>query len=196
MGENRPVISLPGRPLRSLVVIAAICLLTSCAAKDHPQKPAAVACPAPQGTTSVGEPIPKDCTLEILSGGTLRLASLVGKPSVINFWAAWCTFCIAEMPDFQKVYADLSSKVEFVGADLIGIQGETKSVARTFANKTGVKYPLVFDLDAKLYGHFSARLVMPVTIFVRADGIVAFRQFGPLTEKKIRELLRTKLRVA
>jgi peroxiredoxin len=196
MGENRPVISLPGRPLKAFVAVAVLCVATACAAKDHPPKAAVASCPAPQGTTSVGELIPKECALEILSGGTLRLASLVGKPSVINFWAAWCTFCIAEMPDFQKVYSDLGSKVEFVGADLIGIQGETKAVARTFADKTGVKYPLVFDLDAKLYGHFSARLVMPVTVFVRADGVVAFRQFGPLTEKKIRELLRTKLGVA
>jgi peroxiredoxin len=182
------------KAFRALAVVAVLCVLMACGKKPSPK--AVLGCPAPQGTTSVGEPIPKECTLELLGGGTLRLGSLVGKPSVINFWAAWCTFCIAEMPDFQRVYADLRSKVEFVGADLIGIQGETKGVARTFADKTGVKYPLVFDLDARLYGHFSARLVMPVTIFVKADGVVAFRQFGPLDEKKIRELLRTTLRVA
>jgi hypothetical protein len=68
-------------------------------------------------------------------------------------------------------------------------------VARTFGAKTGVKYPLVFDAGGLLYGHFSAQLVMPVTIFVKASGVVAFRQFGPLTEKKIRDLLRTKLGV-
>jgi thiol-disulfide isomerase/thioredoxin len=195
MGENRPVIFIRGGRLKALVAIAVLCALTACPKKDSPE-PAVIACRAPQGTTSVGEPIPKECMLELLNGGIIRLGSLVGKPSVINFWAAWCTFCIAEMPDFQRVYADLRSKVEFVGADLLGIQGETKGVARTFADKTGVEYPLVFDLDARLYGHFSARLVMPVTIFVKADGVVAFRQFGPLTEKKIRELLRTKLRVA
>jgi len=176
-----------------LVAVAVLCAVTACQ-KEGPPKPVAT-CPKPVGITSVGEPIPKDCSLERLDGGTIRLADLKGKPSVINFWAAWCTFCIAEMPGFQKVYAELSSRVQFVGADLIGIQGETKSIARTFAAKTGVKYPLVFDLDARLYGHFSPRLVMPVTIFVKANGIVAFRQFGPLTEKTIRELLRTKLRV-
>jgi peroxiredoxin len=179
--------------LRILLAVAVLCVLTACPKNDSPT--AVATCPHPQGITSVGEPIPKDCSLERLEGGTLHLADLVGRPSVINFWAAWCTFCIAEMPEFQKAYAAFGSRVQFVGADLIGIQGETKSVARTFGAKTGVKYPLVFDAGGLLYGHFSAQLVMPVTIFVKANGIVAFRQFGPLTEKKIRDLLRTKLQV-
>jgi hypothetical protein len=34
---------------------------------------------------------------------------------------------------------------------------------------------------------------MPVTIFVNAKGVVAFRQFGPLKEARIREILKTKL---
>lgn len=177
----------------SIAAVAVLCALAACA-KDPPTASAA-SCPKPEGITSVGEPIPSECSFERLDGGILRLASLKGKPAVINFWAAWCTFCIAEMPDFQKVYAALGSKVQFVGADLIGVQGETKAIARTFAGRTGAKYPLVFDTDANLYGHFSARLLMPVTIFVRADGVVAFRQFGPLNEKKIRDLLKTKLRV-
>jgi peroxiredoxin len=187
------VIPFGARRFTLLTTIVVFSALAACGKSSPPS--AAASCPKPVGITSVGEPIPRECRVERLDGGTLKLADLQGKPSVINFWAAWCTFCIAEMPDFQKVYAALGSKVEFVGADLIGIQGETKGVARTFAAKTGARYPLVFDLDARLYGHFSARLVMPVTIFVKANGVVAFRQFGPLTEKKIRELLRTKLRV-
>src|SRR2546427_763769 len=71
---------------------------------------------------------------------------------------------------------------------------EPPPAATRFARRTGVHYPLVYATDAILYGPFSAaRPILPVTIFVRSDGRVAFRQFGPLTERQVRRLLRDKL---
>lgn len=184
--------------VRRLGAIATTLVLAVSVAACSGGKPSSAGpdCPKPKGITSVGETIPKDCVLERLEGGTLRLGALVGKPAVINFWAAWCTFCIAEMPDFQKVFATVRNRVSFVGADLLNVDGETRAVAKSFAAKTKVTYPLVYDAGGLLYGHFSPRLTMPVTIFVNAEGVVAFRQFGPLTEKQIREILRTKLKIA
>jgi thiol-disulfide isomerase/thioredoxin len=187
-------VTTPARRIGALVTSLALGLTIVACSGDKPPTPVG-SCPKPNGITSVGETIPKECTLERLEGGTLRLSALVGKPLVINFWAAWCTFCIAEMPDFQKVYATIGNRVSFVGADLLNVDGETRDNAKTFAAKTKVRYPLVYDTGGLLYGHFSAQLIMPVTIFVRADGVVAYRQFGPLTEQRIREILRTKLKV-
>lgn len=179
--------------LSTLVLVAA---LGACPA-DKP--PAALGqCPRPTGIISVGEPIPAECTLERLDGGSLRLADLRGKPAVINFWASWCTFCIDEMPGFQKVFASLGGRVAFVGADLLGVEGETKGAATTFGRSTGVRYPLVYDREGLLYGHFAAaaRPIMPTTIIVNARGIVVDRLFGPLTEQQLRELLHKSLGVA
>ena len=143
MRENRAVKPLSGRRAGPIAVAVALVLfLCSCGAREP--RAAAAGCPDPKGLTSVGETIPKECTLERISGGALSFGQLVGKPAIINFWASWCTFCIAEMPDFQKVHAALGNKV---------------------------------------------------TIFVNSKGVVAFRQFGPLTDERIREILRTKLRV-
>ncbi|MEX2556932.1 MAG: TlpA disulfide reductase family protein [Actinomycetota bacterium] len=142
---------------------------------------------------SVGEALPARCAFEGVGGGVFRLSDLAGKPSVINFWASWCTFCIEEMPAFQKVYASFGGRVEFVGADLLGVDGETRAAAEKFARSTGVLYPLIYDDGGLLYAHFSARLIMPVTIFVRPDGIVAYRQFGPLSETALRDILAKEL---
>jgi thiol-disulfide isomerase/thioredoxin len=192
---DNPVVTT--RPTGRLGAFAAavILVLTITACSGNKPGPTPASCPKPKGITSVGETIPKDCVLERLEGGTLRLGALVGKPAVINFWAAWCTFCIAEMPDFDRVFASTGNRVSFVGADLLNVDGETKALAKSFAAKTKVTYPLVYDADGLLYGHFSAQLIMPVTIFVNAKGVVAFRQFGPLNEKQIRDLLREKLKV-
>ena len=153
-------------------------------------------CPEPKGLVSIGEKIPIDCAFEKLDGGTFRLSDLAGKPAVINFWAAWCTFCIDEMPAFQKVFAAMGGRVSFVGANLLGVQGETRTVAQTFARRTGVKYPLIYDEGAILLGHFSAGTLLPVTVFVRANGVVVDRKFGPFDEENLREALRTHFRIS
>jgi cytochrome c biogenesis protein CcmG, thiol:disulfide interchange protein DsbE len=159
----------------------------------EPSGTSAAVCGRPSGIVSVGESIPSECSFERVGGGMLRLSALAGKPAVLNFWASWCTFCIEEMPDLQKVYASLAGRVEFVGADLLGVEGETRGAAEQFARSTGVRYPLIFDEGGVLYGHFSARLLMPVTVFIRSDGIVAHKLFGPLNEKSLRDILATEL---
>ena len=178
-----------------MILAIALCALAACN-KDKPSTPNGLKthCPAPVGLTSVGEEIPS-CSFEGFDGQLLKLDDLLGKPTVINFWATWCTFCISEMPALETVYSSLNGRVWFLGADLLDVQGETRGAAQAFGKKTGVKYPLVFDQDGILFGHFAARPILPVTIFVRANGKVAFRQFGPMDVDKLRGLLRTKLGV-
>jgi thiol-disulfide isomerase/thioredoxin len=173
----------------ALLVVA----LTRGGSDDSRPNPDPVGC-RPEGIISVGEPIPS-CSFEKVGGGTFHLSDLAGKPALINFWASWCTFCIDEMPAFQRVYAALGGRVEFIGADLLNVDGETRAAAKTFAAKTGVTYPLIYDEDGLLYGHFTPNLVMPVTIFVGADGRVVLRKFGPYEEKALREAISTHLGV-
>lgn len=176
----------------ALVTVAFLATAGTCGGGNDPEPPSAARC-QPEGIVSVGETIPVGCAFERVGGGIFRLSDLAGKPSVINFWASWCTFCIEEMPAFQQVYAAFAGRLEIVGADLLGVDGETSGAAETFGRSTGVRYPLIYDEGGLLYAHFSARLIMPVTIFVRPDGIVAYRQFGPLSEDALRTILATEL---
>ena len=52
--------------------------------------------------------------------GDIRLSSYRGHPLVINYWASWCGYCIAEMPGFQKAYERVGSDVAFIGVDVLG----------------------------------------------------------------------------
>lgn len=149
------------------------------------------------GFLSEGERLPEECLVESFTGGSFFTIDEFrkGKPLVLSFWASWCGFCIKEMPDFQRVYARVSGRVAFLGLDLLGVQAETRAAAEERASQTGVRYPLGYDEDGELYLRVSPRLLMPTTVFVRADGVIAFRRFGPLDEKELERMIRTHLGV-
>lgn len=106
-----------------------------------------------------------------------------------------CAACSRSPFNFQRVYAALDGRVAFLGLDLLSIQGETKPAATALARKTGVRYPLGYDEGGIIYGHFAPRLLMPVTLLIRSNGILAHRQFGPLDAARLRELIRIHLGV-
>ena len=180
--------------------IALLVLLASCTGGTPSVSPTGpggstplAACRA-DGLISIGEKLP-DCSFRSFDGSVLKLTSLNGKPAVLNFWASWCTFCIKEMPDFQAVSSELEDQITIVGFDLLGVEGETEVSARSFSKSRGVTYPLAFDDKGLLYAHFSVRPTLPTTIFVRANGTVAFRKFGPMDRTDLRDAIRDHLKV-
>ncbi len=179
------------------VLIAGCGRTTDGARQKNPLSADARKCGPSNGLLSIGEKLPDGCILEDFVGGRrVTLGEIrAGKPVMINFWATWCPYCIKEMPDLQRVYSALGDRVQIVGLDLLAINGETRGAAAGLARETGVRYPLAYDEGAILYGHMTARLVMPTTVFARADGTIVYRVFGPQNERRFRELLRTYLRI-
>jgi cytochrome c biogenesis protein CcmG, thiol:disulfide interchange protein DsbE len=170
-----------------------VSLLTAAVACSHSTQAQPFAACTPHSLTSPGKPLP-DCTFEGFNGSpTLRLTSLRGKPTVLNFWASWCVECVREMPAFQRVYASLGGKVAFVGMNVLDLQGETMTYGRAFAKRAGVRYQLAFDPHGLLYGHFEnpLRPAMPITVFVDARGIVKDLNIGALDEQTLRQKIRS-----
>jgi thiol-disulfide isomerase/thioredoxin len=117
---------------------------------------------------------------------TVDLAAYRGHPIVINYWASWCTLCIAEMPGFQKAYERVGSTVAFVGVDVL----DQLEAAKVFRTQTGVHYTLATDRDASVFKRLGGALGMPTTFFVDRDGFVVERFVGPLTSSALDKRLR------
>ena len=63
-----------------------------------------------------GSPAP-DFTLKDINGKPLALSSLRGKWVIIDFWGAWCKWCIKGVPDMKEYYAKYQDKLEILGVD-------------------------------------------------------------------------------
>ena len=76
------------------------------------------------------------------AGGNVSLASLKGKPAVINFWASWCAPCKDEVPVLEETWRKHGRD----GLVVLGIDSQDfKGDARKFARENGISYPIVHD---------------------------------------------------
>ena len=59
-----------------------------------------------------------DVEFATFDGGVRNLNEYAGQALVVNFFAATCGFCIAEMPEFEAVYQEVKGDVAFLGLAL------------------------------------------------------------------------------
>ena len=114
-------------------------------------------------------PLAPDFTVYDKDGNAVKLSDFRGKPTIVNFWASWCGPCKSEMPDFQEIYAEYGSKINFLMVNLTDGMQETKESAKAFLDSTGYTFPVYYDLNqdaAATYGVYS----IPATYFFDAEG--------------------------
>jgi len=113
-----------------------------------------------------------------LDGTTFDLASLAGRPVLINFWGPSCVPCRDEFPLLEAKLAQHAAD----GLAVVGVlTDDPPDPARDFVTQYGATWPTVLDPDqtAKAAYRVAAR---PQTYFVDASGIVRSIQIGELTD--------------
>lgn len=121
-------------------------------------------------------------------GKAVKLSDFAGKPVVLNFWASWCPPCQSEMPDFDKVYAEVKSEVVFMMVDLSDGKRETQASGERFVNSKGFTMPVYFDNDlqaANAYGISS----IPTTFLIKPDGSIVDKYSGAIDEETLRNAI-------
>lgn len=130
-----------------------------------------------------------DLVGETLDGETLRLTDYRGSVVVLNVWASWCAPCRAEAPTLERVWRDTQTDgVQFIGLDT----RDSVAAAKAFVDNYGITYPNVIDNDGKLQLLFRESLppqAIPSTIVIDAEGRVAGRILGAVSESTLRGLI-------
>jgi cytochrome c biogenesis protein CcmG/thiol:disulfide interchange protein DsbE len=154
--------------------------LASCGQVEQQPLPAA----ADSKRVEVGQRLPALSLPCLTPGPDVDLATLGGRPVLINLWASWCDPCLREMPLLQQAYADYGDEVEFIGVDT----KDRAEAAAAFLDTVDVTYPQVVDLDGTLLRSTGVP-GLPVTLVLDAEGRVAGRHVGELDEAGLAELL-------
>ena len=166
------------------VLVAALVGLSTCSKGTTP--PEKLGAPVEKPTPAVandgavvdraGKPARLDFTLTDMDGKSVSFASYKGRPLIVNFWATWCPPCKLEIPWF----IELKKKYSGQGLEILGVSIDDHAPElKAFAAQYKMNYPVLVGLDHDaLLEAFDAVESVPVTWFIRKDGIVQGRNIG------------------
>lgn len=138
-----------------------------------------------------------DFTLPDLQGKSVRLSDFRGKVVLLNFWATWCTACLAEIPDLVALKKKSGDQVIVLGVALDGWSAEPDS-AETHQNPRannedssplnrakidkavralGINYPVLLDPTGLAGSQFNGG-ELPTTVIVDTQGRMRRRFVG------------------
>lgn len=171
--------------MRCVAVWAGLLLLAGLAGcKDH-----AVIVRGPAETLSDLGQAPA-WSLPDLSGQAIASKAYAGKVVVVDFWATWCSPCLAEIPH----YIELQEKYRDQGLVVVGISMDQKGgvVVPPFAAKHAINYPLVLG-DAEVADAFGGVEYLPTTFLIDREGKVRHRKIGVMDPVEYERLIQSLL---
>jgi cytochrome c biogenesis protein CcmG, thiol:disulfide interchange protein DsbE len=126
-------------------------------------------------------------TLNVHAAPKIELASLKGKPVMINFWASWCDTCKLEAPLLQST----CQRVQGKRVILIGIYMQyIRSDGLSFLQKYNITYLNVVDPSGAVAINYGVSGV-PETIFIDRHSVVIHKVIGELTEQTLQSNIRS-----
>lgn len=152
------------------------------------------------GLTSVGHPLFAEAATEgqlpafpnfklqpVDGGAVVSIESLRGRPVLLTFWASWCGPCRMELPELQKLNAELKD----TGFVLLAVNVDSSpNVARRFLQTTGLEIP-VYRMEQRDLVRVGVRSI-PTNILLGLDGRPAtvYEGYTPEVPQVIRTMVK------
>jgi len=118
-----------------------------------------------------------DFTVKDLDGHDHKLGDLRGRSVVhLVFWATWCMPCVEEVPQLKAIY----DRYRTQGFEILGVvvaMNQTKEGVKTFVEKNGMPYPILWDGDLKVMNRYRVALI-PQNFLIDRNGIIRYAGSG------------------
>ena len=112
------------------------------------------------------------------------LASLRGRPALVNFWASWCDPCRHEARQLERFARSRHGRARLVGVDWSdGIVG-----ARAFVRRYGWTFPVLRDPSGTVGDRYGIA-GLPTTFVLDSRGRIVETLRGPQTVSSLRRAL-------
>ena len=132
------------------------------------------------------QPVPlAEISLRKLDGKILRSEDLKDRIVVLDFWATWCENCVSEIPEFNKLEKEYSSR----GVIVIGlaVQSGWASDIQKFVKQYNMRYIVLVGNDDTVsdFGVIS----FPNT-YVIGPGWKVYKKYSGVSETKAADIRR------
>jgi cytochrome c biogenesis protein CcmG/thiol:disulfide interchange protein DsbE len=140
--------------------------------------------------TQAGDSAP-DFSIVDEHGRTITRSDFGGKVLALNFWASWCSTCLAELPSMNQFAEEYGKQ----GVVVLGVSiDKNAALYRKFLTDRHIKYDTALDPEANIsasYGTF----ILPETYIIDRNGKVvekadnAFNWMDPQFLARIKSML-------
>ncbi|MEO1057611.1 MAG: redoxin domain-containing protein [Actinomycetota bacterium] len=138
------------------------------------------ASPAPTGAAP--EALRFDASL--IGGGDIDLAAdFDGKPTLLWFWAPWCSVCNREAPTVESAAQEYGDQIDFVGVAWSGSDDQFAG----FVDDHALTFPQISDDPGLIYERFGVAF-QPAMVVIQPDGELQ-RLSGSLDDNAIASVL-------
>ena len=112
----------------------------------------------------------KNLNLITISGEKITSQQLLGKITLINFWATDCPGCINEMPGLIETYNQYKDQ----GLEVIAVAMYYDPPSRviSFTKNNNLPFPVVLDTNKEIINKFNNVKLTPTSIILDKNGYV------------------------
>jgi cytochrome c biogenesis protein CcmG/thiol:disulfide interchange protein DsbE len=92
----------------------------------------------------------------------------LGRVTVVDFWASWCSLCRRTLPAYQEIHEDYRGR----GVVVVGVSiDESESAAARFGDSIGAAFPILVDTHQTLARRYGVTKV-PLAFVLDREGRV------------------------
>jgi thiol-disulfide isomerase/thioredoxin len=114
-------------------------------------------------------------------GGELAMSALLGRRTLVNFWATWCPPCVKELPMLDAFHRAQPPD----GWQVVGLAVDGPTPVREFLARSPVAFPVgLAGLDGIDIGRSLGNAAggLPFTVVFDRAGAVVDRKLGELVQ--------------